>query len=297
MKKKKNVYLRLLKSNICLLILAGLISSCDNSVKRVARDADDRLVASIGNNRLFSSDLEFLSTKISPGEDSAKFADRYVQSWIKKQLMIQEAEKNRTVDEAELERKLMDYKYALMVYEYEKAFVDKNLDQNVHYDEVSAYYDLHRENFMLKEIISRVNFLKLERQLPQNKEVEKLLKSNRNNSKEIKELAQRYASNFFLEDSTWVKFDDVTQNTPLSGHPNKVQLLKSNDYYKVEDEEFAYYFKILEFKLADQVPPMEFVRDEISKIILNKRKVSLADQLHKDIYNRALEKNEFKIHD
>ncbi|MBS9524234.1 peptidyl-prolyl cis-trans isomerase [Litoribacter alkaliphilus] len=297
MKKKKNVYLRLLKSKVYLLILAGALSSCENTGKRIGRDADDRLVASVGSQRLFSSDLEFLSAKITPGEDSAKFAERYVQNWIRKQLMVQQAEKNKSIDPAELERKLLDYKYALMVYEYEKDYVDQNLDKDVPYEEISAYYNQNRENFILKEIISRVNFFKLEKQLPQNKDLERLLKSNRDNSKEIRELAQRYASNFFLEDSTWVKFDEVTQNTPLAGHPNKVQLLKSNDFYKVEDEEFAYYFKILEFKLADQVPPMDFVRDEIAKIILNKRKVSLADQLHKDIYSRALEKNEFTIHD
>jgi hypothetical protein len=53
----------------------------------------------------------------------------------------------------------------------------------------------------------------------------------------------------------------------------------------------------LEYKLQDQIPPLDFVREEISKILTNKKRVALVEQLQKDIYNRALENNEFKIYD
>jgi hypothetical protein len=37
------------------------------------------------------------------------------------------------------------------------------------------------------------------------------------------------------------------------------------------------------------------VRDEITNIILNKRKVELAKKLEDEVYNDALEKEEFEI--
>ncbi|MEJ0030644.1 MAG: hypothetical protein WDO15_09865 [Bacteroidota bacterium] len=55
--------------------------------------------------------------------------------------------------------------------------------------------------------------------------------------------------------------------------PNKVQFLKSNPYYETSDAESMYFFKVDEYKISDNVSPMEFVRAEIKNIILNKRKV------------------------
>jgi hypothetical protein len=100
-----------------------------------------------------------------------------------------------------------------------------------------------------------------------------------------------------MEDSIWVRFEDVIINTPLAENNNKVELLRNSKLIKVDDEVYSYYFKILEYKLQDQIPPLDFVREEISKILTNKKRVALVEQLQKDIYNRALENNEFKIYD
>jgi hypothetical protein len=297
MRMKKKEYLRLLRNKLLIGIAAISLFSCDGfNLRSVQQDAENPVVATLGKYSLHRSDLPVHKASTSKA-DSARLAERYVQNWVKKQLMIQEAEKSRTYDEAELNRKLLDYKYALMVYEYEKDYIDRHLEKYVSDQEILAYYDQNRENFMLKEIIVRLNFLKLEKELTQNSTIEKLLKSKGGQLDEIKELAQRYASNHFLEDSTWVRFDEIIVNTPLQAHANKVQLLRQNNLIKVDDEIYSYYFKVLEYKLEDQVPPMEFVKDEISKILINKRRVSLAEELQKNIYNRALEKNEFKIYE
>lgn len=201
-------------------------------------------------------------------------------------------------DEAELNRKLLDYKYALMVYEFEKAYVNENLDTEVSEEEINAYYEENKVNFTLKKIIVRTNFLKVEKDIPQRAQISRLLSSNRESDKEeLRNMALRYAANYYLEDSVWIEFDDIVLNTPLVDHTNHVELLRRNDLIQVDDDSFAYYFKILEYKLQDQVPPLEFMKEEISKIILNKRRVALAESLHKEVYQRALEKNDFKIYD
>jgi hypothetical protein len=280
------------------MILAGslVLSGCDLFKFKEEEVLDDAVLASVEDNLLYHSDLDFITEDMSSEQDSANLAERYLQSWIKKQLMIKEAGKNMAFDEAELNRKLLDYRYALMVYEFEKSYVNENLDEEVGEAEIRDYYEKNQANFALKKVIVRTNFLKIEKDIPQRRQIERFLR-NSDNQKELREMTLRFATNYYLEDSTWIEFGDIIVNTPLIENNNHVQLLTGNEIIQVEDEDYAYYFKILEYKLQDQVPPIDFVKEEISKIIINKRRMALAEELHKKVYDRALEKNEFKIYE
>ncbi|MEX0884539.1 MAG: peptidyl-prolyl cis-trans isomerase [Cyclobacteriaceae bacterium] len=282
---------------VCITVLC--LPSCDFFKIKTEEEGNEKtLVASVGNTHLYLTDIDHISQEIQSELDSAELVSRYVQSWVKKQLVIREAGKNLTINEAEINRKLLDYRYALIAYEYEKSFVEETLDKNVTASEIQNYYDQNRGNFALKEIIIRTNFVKVEKNLPQKRQLERLLGTSQDGStEELKDFAIRYANNYFIEDSTWIKFQDIIINTPLSQNSNHVQLLQNDDLISVDDDNFSYYFKILEYRLQDQVPPLEFVRDEISKIIVNKRRVEIAEKLKRDIYNKALDNNEFTIYE
>ncbi|MCH6199708.1 peptidyl-prolyl cis-trans isomerase [Aquiflexum sp. LQ15W] len=300
MRRKNRKYLNLQwKSSLALLLLLLVTGACDLfRFKTETEEADDLVIATVGNQNLLRSELSFIKSESKSEEDSANIAGRYVQSWIRKQLLIKEAGKSMAFDEAEINRKLLDYKYALMVYEFEKKYVEQNLDNNVSLQEIEEYYQVNKANFSLKEIIVRMNFVKTEKESSQNRQLERLFRSqNKKDSDAFKTLAVNSGANYFLEDSTWIKLDDIIINTPLANHPNKVELVRNNKLVITDDDRHRYYFRILEYKLQDQVPPMEFVRDEITKILINKRRIALVDQLQKEVYNRALEKNEFKIYE
>jgi hypothetical protein len=300
MRKRNKKYLTLqCRSSLWLILLLLLTGACDFfRFKSEIDTGEDPIIATVGNQNLLRSELSFIKSESKSEEDSANIAVRYVQSWIRKQLLIKEAGKSMAFDEAEINRKLLDYKYALMVYEFEKKYVEENLNNNISQQEIEDYYQLNKVNFSLKEIIVRVNFVKTEKESSQNKQMERMLRSqNQKDSDAFKALAVNSGANYFLEDSTWIKLDDIIVNTPLANHPNKVELVRNNKLVITDDDRHRYYFKILEYKLQDQVPPLEFVRDEITKILINKRRIELVDQLQKEVYNRALEKNEFKIYE
>jgi hypothetical protein len=286
-------------TKICWALLIVITASCDLfRFKSDKEDEADPIVASIDQQVLRKSDLTLVNTQGLSASDSSSIINRYIQSWIRKQLMIREASRSMAYDEAEINRKLLDYKYALMVYEYEKAYLDSHLDTNIPEQEIVQYYEANKQNFNLKEIIVRINFVKIERNHPQNRSLERLLRLQEGEQKDaLNKIVVDFAANYFLEDATWVKVDDIIANSPLADSPNLVGLLRNNKLIIVEDERYKYYFRILEYKLADQVPPIEFVKDEIYQILLNKRKIQLVEELQKEIYNRALENNEFKIYE
>jgi len=66
-------------------------------------------------------------------------------------------------------------------------------------------------------------------------------------------------------------------------------------YYETTDNDFLYYLKVDEYKILDNVSPLDFVRQDIKNIILNKRKVELARKLEEEVYENASRDKAFEI--
>ena len=90
-------------------------------------------------------------------------------------------------------------------------------------------------------------------------------------------------------------FDELVKNSPLAEIPNKIQFLKANRYYETSDDSYLYFLKVAKYRISDNISPLEFVRDDIRNIILNKRKVMLAKRLEDEVYNKAVSEKEFEI--
>ena len=76
----------------------------------------------------------------APPEDSAKLVEAYITSWIRKQLLIQEASRKIDINEAQVERKILDYRYSIIAYEYQNYYVKQHLDTGVSNAEIEKYY-------------------------------------------------------------------------------------------------------------------------------------------------------------
>ncbi len=297
--------MRKLKSYIAksLILLVSLFyfTSCDFlKFKRGLTGGDEsgaRPLASVGDIYLYPRDVEGI---VPPGiskSDSTDLMERHIRSWIKKQLLISEAQKQLAFDEVELERRVLDYRYALMMHEFEKFNVARNIDTNITEEEIDTYYQANIENFELKQNIIRGYFIQLTKDAPRLSRFRRLLRSNREQDiEELKSYAYSYGVKVHLDDSIWVNFEDVINNTPLMDIPNKTDFLQRNTYYEIPDDEYIFFLKISQYKIQNDTSPLEFVRDDIQKIILNKRKVALAKKLEEDIYEKAIENEDFKIY-
>jgi hypothetical protein len=255
-------------------------------------------VARVYDNYLYLQDLEgIVDEDVSPA-DSASIMNRYVDSWIRKQLLIAEAATQIDFDEVELERKMLDYRFALMVYEFEKKYVNQRVDTDVSENEINAYYQENKDNFELKQNIIKGIFAKVPKEAPRMGRLRKLFQTKLSEEvrEEIKSYSLSFAASYSLDDSVWYDFEDVIKNTPLVSIPNKVQFLRENEFIETSDDIYVYFVKVLEYKITDQISPLEFVRDDIVKIITNKRKVALTQKLEEEIFKEASENKEFEIY-
>lgn len=289
-----------MKNSILILAIAGACWGCDLfkiKEEQSALPVNATPIARVFENYLYLEDLEGLTSEATNTSDSADIAERYIKSWIEKQLLINEAANQIDFDEAELSRKILDYRYALMVHEYKQFHINKNLQIGVTEEEIQQYYENNQDNFELKQNIIRGIFIKLPNEAPRISRVGQLIRSKKvEDREELATYCYQFANYYSLEDTVWLNFDDVINNTPLASIPNQEQYLKQNKYVETTDQNFKYFLYIYEYKITDQISPLEFVRDNIAEIIVNKRKIALANKLESDIYAQALKNNDFEIY-
>ncbi len=271
--------------------------TCCDQIKisnSISEPEEGEIIAEVGNSKLFLRDLNGLMTK---DRDSNDVISSYVKSWVKKQLVINKALENIEINEAEIERKLLDYRYALIVHEYQKIYIKNKLNEQVDEEEISAYYKEKIENFTLKQTIVRCLFTKLPKEAPHRSTVINQFKNySQNELEEIKSYCFRFADKSYLDPDLWLPFDEVIMNTPLVAIHNKVQFLKNDDYIEEKDEKFTYLLKILEYRFPDQVSPLESVKEDIKNIIISKRKVQLKQDLEDKIFEEGKINEEFEIY-
>ncbi len=285
---------------VVVLLLATLTGSCEYiNLKQTGEEElskEKTVIAKVAESTLYLEDLKGLVTKDVSATDSANLVNRYVNSWVKKQLLIDEAAEKINFDIAAIDRKVLDYKYALMVHEYKKYYVNQKLDTSISEQAVKNYFTENKNNFELKQNIIRGYFIKITKNAPKIKKLKNLVLSSKDSDfNELKSYCFRFADTYFLEDTVWINFDEVIRNTPFVSITNKAQFLKVNNYVEEEDEEFKYILRIKEYKISDQTSPLEFVRNDIKQIILNKRKVAIATKLEEEVFEEAKQSNKYEI--
>ncbi len=256
----------------------------------------ERIIAKVGDKVLSEKNLLALTPSNLSLQDSSKYAEKFVSDWIKKQLMIQKAEESIDFNEAQIQRKVLDYQYALMVHELEERYIDTNLNKDVSEQEITSYYNEKSENFILRQNLAKCVYFKIPNKAPQVWRLRRALRNYPADTVKVWEYASEHAIKAFTEDSVWIKFDDVLLETPLKDISNKTQFLKSNSSVEVSDEDFIYFLKIFDYKLVGEVTPLEFIRENVKDIILNKRKIALKKDLEKKIYDEAVQNNAFEIY-
>lgn len=282
-----------------ILCLLFIVSACDLIKMKGGRgaDGDREAVARANDSYLYRDELTGILAPGTPPADSAKLVEAYIDSWIKKQLLIQEASRKMDINEAQVERKILDYRYSIIAYEYEASYVKQHLDTAVSKAEIEKYYNDNVDNFLLKQNIVQGTFVKVPRNAPRTDKIKELMfSSDEKDEAEFRSYCLSFSAAYHISNDSWVVFDELVRNSPLAEIPNKIQFLKSNPYYETSDDTYLYFLKVRQYRISDNVSPLEFVTDDIRNIILNKRKVELAKKLEDEVYRQASDERDFEVY-
>jgi hypothetical protein len=290
--------MRINKNYIVILLSLSLLGCEFLGVNNESKVEDaSNLVARVGNTYLYKTDIANLVDENVSSEDSAQLVNSYLDNWLRKELFIREALGNNRIDQTEIQRKVEAYRYTLISYEYQRLKVEEQLNKEVSDQEILQYYEDNIENFQLRQNILRGRYLKISQKAPKKADIRRWIKSDREDDLEkLRSYGFQFASDYSLQDSTWINFDDLTKNSPFSTLENKVQFLRRNRYVEESDSLYLYLLRVHEYKLSEQVSPLEYVKGDIKNIIINKRKVDIAKSLENQVYARAKRNEDYEIY-
>lgn len=276
---------------IPLLLLIALIA-CEPA----AHPEKGEVLAKVYTNYLYENDLEGVVPPGTPRKDSLFLVENYIDSWIRKHLLIKQAERNLTPKQQDFSQKLEDYKYSLLTFTYENELIRQKLDTIVHDREIEAYYEKHKENFELRYNVVKVVYVVLPHDSDQLKKFRKLLKDpDTLKTLEIEQIALQYAHSYYLGDETWIRFDDLMAQIPIETY-NQELFLRNNTYIEIDDNPFLYLIRFKDYLMSESVSPLEIEYENIRNIIINRRKQELLRNMHHELYEQAVRDDVFEIY-
>lgn len=267
-----------------LLAAAMLLASCQQ--KQID---DSPIVAKVNDYELHRNDLAGLVGEGVSAEDSAAIVANYVDQWIRQMVILAKAEKNINDN---FERQMREYKNSLLTYAYEQQIVNQLLDTVVSEEQISEYYDLHSEEFRLTNTIVKAVYVMAPVKSAAIGKLKKIVSKTDFDETDIVELeatGRRYGLTGYYDGNTWMPFFSLQMAVPITTY-NESLYLKQNRTIQLNDDSTAYLVRILDYKVNNEIAPLEMQSDNIRSIILNHRKLNILNRLQSDLLEEA-EKN------
>lgn len=276
-----------------LLGFAFILNSCNT--KSDSPKDDSPILVSVYGEKLRWNDIDTATLAKLSGEDSLEFILQQENAWINEQILLKSAEKALTAEEKKMDKEVAEYKNNLLLYAFRERFVLEELDTTISMEEIESFYKEHKENFELKRNIAKILFVKVTKDKYRD-ELQDWMKNNTSEKMVLLEaFCKENASNYFLSDSNWLYFEDIWKEIPISKTYNRERFMNSNKFLTFEEEPYIYLLKMVDFRIKNSLSPLEFEKDKIREIILNKRKIALIKNKESELIKSAYANGEVNI--
>ncbi len=276
-----------------IFILLVVIVSCQKFGDQIKKET----IARVNETYLYKDDIKDLVPKNTSKQDSINIVNNYINTWATRQLFIDQAKRNLTEGELkEFDDLVESYQSTLYINAYKNAVINKSIDMEVTEQDLESYYNQNLENFNLNEELVKLRYLHLPPGYGNIVATQRQL--NRFNEEDIEELRtkkEEYLA-FSLNDSAWVRFDQVLNRIRILKKQDKSKLLRSGKYMQLRDSTGIYMVKVKDVLKRKEIAPLEYIKPTIRQIIINKRKLELIKKIEKDITRDAVENKQFEVY-
>jgi len=270
-----------------LLAFLMLAVSCFNG-------DDKQVIASVNEKDLLLT--EVMKEMPEATEDSAFFVERYMNLWIRKQLMIYHAEINLSSDLLDYEKQISEYRSSLLIYAYQQELINQNFDTSITNKEITDYYNQYREEFKLVKNIFRGRYIVVDKSAPKLKVLSKWYKSDKTaNIENLTDYCQQFSKEYYLADSSWQYFATINNKLPEFISEEKYFLENTKGVW-FEDQQYRYYIYIKDYKIKGSISPLSLESAKIRNVLLNKNKIQYLKQLEDELYQNGLALKKIKIY-
>ena len=269
-----------------------LFAGCDYFQKK----SKEVVVAECYGKYLYESDLKGIVPDGATIMDSIQRVSTFIDSWVRRQVLIHQAENNLDMDKLDLKKQMDEYRSSLIIYAYESQLINQKLDTVVSDDEIAEYYEHNKEDFQLRNTMVRVAYVILPEDSKQNATFQKLM-SDRDTLllQNIDVLATYYATKSYLDVDHWIRLDELTKIIPIEIF-NAESFLKKNKFVCFDMNEHTYMVRFVDYQLEESTSPLDLVSDNIKSVILTQRKKALIDKMQSALYEKAKRDRAFEVY-
>ena len=275
-----------MKNILSILTICSIIS-CDSNTS-------GKVIARAFANELYDTDIADLISDDASYEDSVFFTKEFINIWVSKQVLLNEAERILDAQEKDKSKELEAYKHDLLSYELMNKLVRQEIDTTFSDEELELYYEDNKKEFELTQNIIKLIFYKV----PLNsKNLDLLWSSFRANDQSIYptllSLSKRGGNNY-ENGNSWVFFDDILKEIPINTY-NQEHYLNNHKYIRIIEGDFIYYIKINDFKTRSMLSPFVLEKRRIKEILLNKRQQELQRSIESNLLEKAYSNNHIQL--
>jgi hypothetical protein len=278
---------------VIILLVIVLLADCKNKNNATGRIA----VAEIGNKVLYYDEIPKLIQSVKTEPDSAAIIQNYINKWAKRELLLEKAEENLSPEIInDITQQLADARENLVIYQYQRQMMHEKMDTVVSDAELENYYNANEKSFLLNSNIVKALLIKLPVETPNIEKIKKLARSNDHNDlQQLESYCFQFAEKFEDFHEEWVPMSRLLVEIQKE-IPDEEDFLRNNTFYESSDSMSVFLVSIRDYRLKSSLAPIEYVSNDIKRIIWNNRRLEFIQSLENGIYNDALKENRFKIY-
>ncbi|MEG2759114.1 MAG: hypothetical protein RR908_04500, partial [Rikenellaceae bacterium] len=107
---------------------------------------------------------------------------------------------------------------------------------------------------------------------------------------DVVSMADKDALQLYDFTKKWHYFDEVIEYMPFVNNNSSMDsFLENNKNLEVSSSDYVYILSIYEYKKTGSVMPVEFLEEQIRKIILNDRKMKILNHIEDSLYKAAID--------
>lgn len=284
----------LLCSGILSIVTLTIGVSCKKPILLGDKAPEPVLLAQVFDYKLYFDDIKDLIQGYTTAEDSIQQVRSLTEHWVRDRLILVEAEKNFP-KEVNMNKLLEDYRQSLLRHFFEQHALEERLDTVITENDILKYYEANKEQHRLEAGILRGYYFKIKQPLPRGDKLLQWWKTfPQQHLKEVLEYGDKHAKTNWSDSTQWHEMQMIIQLFP-EGTLTPAGI-RSNHGLVRQDREFIYLLYPLEVYYANDIAPLERVREQAARFILHQRELELLERINKEIYDRDIQNERVKIY-
>lgn len=278
-----------------ILFVIFLLISC----KEFNTNINDKVIARVDNDYLFSSDLQKLNYDYKSKEDSLITTNSFINKWALERILLRQSLINLSEEKlTRIENLVQDYKFDLLANNYTEFVVSSKLDTILSSVETYDFYSKNLNNFKLNSAIYRVKYINFLKNNVDRRQITRSFKRFNDSDKRFIDSLSFQFLDSFLADTIWLNKGELIKNIPFINSNNfEDYFLKKRKYFEIKGETDLSLFNIIESIEANQIAPFSYVENVVANIVLNKKKLDLIENFNNEILNDAIKTKKFEVYE